>query len=73
MRFCTVMCEDKGKDGRIKDYFKHANYYNFVSNNVNNEHWFCDRNIIHNYFVEVIQELAQMKSELNAKKDQSSL
>ena len=51
------MQKDKGKDDIIKDYFNYADYCDFVSNNDNNEHWFCDWKIIHNYSSEVVQQL----------------
>ena len=42
MCFGVVMHKDKGNDDMIKDYFNCADYYDFVSNNTNDEHWFCD-------------------------------
>ena len=57
------MHKNKGKDDTIKDYFNYTDYYNFVSNNTNNEHWFRDKNIIHNYFTKAVQELVQVKLE----------
>ena len=73
MCFCTVMCKDKSKDDMIKDYLNYADCCNFVSNNINNEHWFCDWSIIHNQFTEVVQELTCMQSNDNRKKPKSSL
>ena len=56
-----------------KDYFNYNVYFNFVRNNVTNECWFSDRNVLHCYFEDFVTKLVTTTYNDNVKKVQSVL
>ena len=56
-----------------KDCFNYDDHLKFVCNNVNNERWFADHDVVYSYFQDVAAKLLVIKCFINIKKIQSSL